>query len=30
LGEHTEEVLSKVVGYGQDKIAKLRREGAIG
>lgn len=30
LGEHTFEVLSTVAGYGQDKIAKLRREGAIG
>ena len=29
LGEHTEEVLNTVAGYGEDKIAKLRRDGAI-
>ncbi len=30
LGEHTDEVLSEVLGYGPDQIAALRQEGAIG
>ena len=29
LGEHTEEVLRAGAGYSEDKIAMLRREGAI-
>jgi crotonobetainyl-CoA:carnitine CoA-transferase CaiB-like acyl-CoA transferase len=29
LGQHTDEVLNTVAGYGEGKIAKLRREGAI-
>ncbi len=30
LGEHTEDVLGTIAGYDEDKIAILRREGAIG
>ncbi len=29
LGEHTDEVLSEVLGYGTDEIAELRRAGAF-
>lgn len=29
LGEHTEEVLGKLLGYGQDEIAELRQRGAV-
>ncbi len=29
LGEHTDEVLSEVLGYGADEIAQLRRAGAF-
>ena len=29
LGEHTDEVLSRVLGYGDERIASLRAEGAI-
>ncbi len=29
LGEHTEEVLRSVLGYGDNQVASLRREGAI-
>ncbi len=30
LGEHTDEVLGKVLGYSEDRIGKLREAGAIG
>ncbi|MDV8070973.1 CoA transferase [Rhodococcus sp. IEGM 1366] len=30
LGEHTDEVLSEVLGYGPDRIAALRKSGAFG
>lgn len=30
LGEHGDEVLSEVLGYGDDEIARLRRSGALG
>ena len=30
LGEHTEAILSGVLGYGSQTIARLRSEGAIG
>jgi crotonobetainyl-CoA:carnitine CoA-transferase CaiB-like acyl-CoA transferase len=30
LGEHTDEVLKELLGYGQDRIDKLRESGAIG
>ena len=29
LGEHTEEILANFLGYSEDRIAELRREGAI-
>ncbi len=29
LGEHTEEVLSAVLGYSQEEIDALRREGTV-
>jgi CoA:oxalate CoA-transferase len=29
LGEHTDEVLGRLVGYSGDRIEELRREGAI-
>ena len=29
LGEHTDEVLSEVLGYGADEVAQLRRAGAF-
>ena len=29
LGEHTDEVLSEILGYGADEIAQLRRAGAF-
>ncbi|MGB2985192.1 MAG: CoA transferase, partial [Phycisphaerae bacterium] len=29
LGEHTDEILTDVLGYPQDKIAALRQQGAI-
>lgn len=29
LGEHTEEVLAGLLGYGEDRIAELKREGVI-
>ncbi len=29
LGEHTEEVLGKLLGHGQDEIAELRRRGVV-
>ena len=29
LGEHTDEILEEVVGYGGAEIAKAREEGAI-
>jgi crotonobetainyl-CoA:carnitine CoA-transferase CaiB-like acyl-CoA transferase len=30
VGEHNEEVLREVLGYGPDRIASLQREGALG
>jgi crotonobetainyl-CoA:carnitine CoA-transferase CaiB-like acyl-CoA transferase len=30
VGEHNDEVLRQVLGYGPDKIERLRREGALG
>jgi formyl-CoA transferase len=30
LGEHTDEVLEQVLGYGPERIAQLRAAGAIG
>ena len=30
VGEHNEEVLRQVLGYGTDRIESLRREGALG
>jgi CoA:oxalate CoA-transferase len=29
LGEHTEEILASLLGYGEDRIAELRREGVV-
>jgi crotonobetainyl-CoA:carnitine CoA-transferase CaiB-like acyl-CoA transferase len=29
LGEHTAEVLSKLLGYSPDEIEELRREGVV-
>jgi crotonobetainyl-CoA:carnitine CoA-transferase CaiB-like acyl-CoA transferase len=29
LGEHTDEVLSRLLGKGQDEVAKLRASGVI-
>ncbi|MFQ5959712.1 MAG: formyl-CoA transferase, partial [Alphaproteobacteria bacterium] len=29
LGEHTEEILREIVGYGDDEIEAARSEGAI-
>jgi succinate---hydroxymethylglutarate CoA-transferase len=29
LGEHTEETLRKLLGYGKDRIAQLREGGVI-
>jgi formyl-CoA transferase len=29
LGEHTEEILASLLGYGEDRIAELRQEGVI-
>jgi len=29
LGEHTEEILSKVLGYSQAEIAEIRNSGAV-
>jgi crotonobetainyl-CoA:carnitine CoA-transferase CaiB-like acyl-CoA transferase len=29
LGEHSEQVLSDFLGYGQDRIARLREAGVI-
>jgi crotonobetainyl-CoA:carnitine CoA-transferase CaiB-like acyl-CoA transferase len=30
LGQHTDEVLRSVLGYGDDKVAALRQSGAVG
>jgi len=30
LGQHTESILTDVLGYGSQTIARLRQEGAIG
>ena len=30
LGEHTEEILSQVLGYGDDEVERIRASGAIG
>lgn len=30
LGEHTEEVLTTILGYSQEEISKLRKQGALG
>jgi len=30
LGEHTEAILSEILGYGSQTIARLRAEGVIG
>ena len=29
LGEHSEQVLSQILGYGSDRIASLRAEGVL-
>lgn len=29
LGEHTQEILSELLGYSSDKVAKLKKEGAV-
>ena len=29
-GQHTDEILAKVLGYGDDRIAELRAAGAFG
>jgi len=30
LGEHNEEILSKVLGYSSDEVAEIQRSGALG
>jgi crotonobetainyl-CoA:carnitine CoA-transferase CaiB-like acyl-CoA transferase len=30
LGQHTEAILTEILGYGSQTIARLRAEGAIG
>jgi crotonobetainyl-CoA:carnitine CoA-transferase CaiB-like acyl-CoA transferase len=30
LGEHTDEILDQLLGYSDERVAQLRRSGALG
>ena len=30
VGEHTEQVLREILGYGEERVAELRAAGALG